>query len=444
MSIRILQVIPDSPAWKAGILPDEYIISINGEEIQDEIDYQACCSVSRLSVTLSDKKGLRQREVLIHKPDWEPLGLCLDETVALKPRPCRNHCLFCFIDQMPKGMRKTLYVKDDDWRLSLMMGNYITLTNVSDDEFDRILRRKVSPLYISIHATDPSVRCRLLRNPSAGNLMPRLSALKEAGLHFHGQIVLCPGINDGDVLKKTIEDFAFFFPAAQSLAIVPVGMTKYREHLSHLEPVDPEKAREIILLVQEYQKRFLSELGTRMIYCSDEFYCVSGIELPSDESYEGYGQIENGVGMIRLLEEECREAMEDLLLSDPLLLDKTKKEHLMIPTGVSVYPYIDRIVHRYAPEKTTITVLPVVNRFFGETITVTGLLVGQDIIDALKMQSGFDRVLLSDTMLRENTDCFLDDLSLKDVEQEIGKPIRVVSNGESLIRALYGMEDHHD
>ena len=223
LSVRIFAVSEGSPAEKAGIAADDRIVSINGEPVTDEIDYQALSAVSALDVVYERENVFRS--VRIRKEEWEPLGLCLDETEAMKPRHCRNKCLFCFIDQLPQGMRETLYVKDDDWRLSMMMGNYVTLTNVNDQEFDRILARKASPLYISVHATDPAARCEILRNKNAGTLMNRLSRLKENGLEFHSQIVLCPGVNDGPVLTKTIEDLATLWPASRSVAIVPVGPT---------------------------------------------------------------------------------------------------------------------------------------------------------------------------------------------------------------------------
>ena len=287
MSVGILTVTPHSPADKAGILPGETLVMINSEPVIDEIDYQSLTSSSRLSLVIMDKNG-RPRDVFIYKSPWEALGLSLDETTAMKPRHCRNHCLFCFVDQLPDGMRDTLYVKDDDWRLSLMMGNYVTLTNVDDAEFARILKRKASPIYISIHATDPDVRIRLLRNPNAGNILERMKQLHDCGIQFHGQIVLCPGVNDGDVLRRTIEDTAALFPSACSLAIVPIGMTCHRVGLTPMQPVTADSARDVIRLAEDFQKRFLRDFGVRFVYPSDEFYCLSGLPLPRDEEYEDY------------------------------------------------------------------------------------------------------------------------------------------------------------
>lgn len=439
MSVRIFAVSEGSPAEKAGIVAEDRIISINGEAITDEIDYQALSAVTKLEIEYQHHDELRK--ALIRKEEWEPLGLRLDEREAMKPRHCRNRCLFCFVDQLPEGMRETLYVKDDDWRLSMMMGNYVTLTNVNDQEFDRIIARKASPLFISVHATDPQTRCEILNNKNAGSLMNRLSRLKDNGLEFHCQIVLCPGVNDGTVMNRTIEDLASLWPASRSLAIVPVGLTKHREGLASLKGFDADSARRLISEVSDYQKRFLKELGTRFVFPSDEFYCICGEPLPQNDEYEDYPQIENGVGMLRLLEQECEETSEFLFPVGNI--EKNDPETILIPTGTSAQPFIEKIVNKYKPDTTVAHVIPVINRFFGETITVTGLIVGRDLIDTL---TGIpcDRILLCDTMLRDQTDRFLDDTTLDEVSSALHKPICIVrNNGESLIRALWKMEENN-
>ena len=439
LPIRILSVTPGSPADNAGIHPDELIISVNHEMIQDEIDYQALTATSDLIVQVQD--GQVVRELHIVKDEWEPLGLCLDETEAMKPRHCRNHCVFCFVDQLPRGMRETMYVKDDDWRLSMMMGNYVTLTNVSDREFNRILARKASPLYISVHATTPHVRCAMLRNPNAGNLMQRLLQLKNTGIEFHCQIVLCPGINDGEILRRSVEDLASLYPAARSVAVVPVGLTAHRSGLPDLERFNAKTAGELIDTLDAFQQRFLREIGTRFVFPSDEFYCLSGRTIPPEETYEDYPQIENGVGMLRLLEQECREAFEDLIQENPR--GNPPSRTLLIPTGVSAQPFIRNLAEKYAPGGTSVNVITVINRFFGETITVTGLITGQDLIHTLK-GIDCDEILICDTMLRENTDRFLDDMTLDNVRSALNRPVRIVRNtGDSFIRALWGMEEQN-
>ena len=439
--IRILSVSPSSPAEKAGIRSGESIVSINGEQVIDEIDFQALITHPHLEMEIADKDGA-VRPVTVAKSRWESLGVVLDETVIMKPRSCRNHCIFCFIDQMPKGMRRSLYVRDDDWRLSLMMGNYVTLTNVDDEEFARILRRKASPLYISVHATDPEVRCRMLRNPNAGNILERLTAMKNHGLQFHAQIVLCPGYNDGKILKKTLEDLASLWPSSLSVAIVPIGVTRFRDKLTQIPIVDQESAEQLTREVVLFQERCLKEFGTRFAFLSDEFYCIAGMDMPKEEIYEDYPQIENGVGMIRQFEEECEEAFHELSEKDLPRPDHTVR--LAIPTGVSVAPHIEKLCELYAPNWAKTEVIPVVNRFFGETITVTGLIVGRDLLHSLEGKT-YDVVLISGSMLRENTECFLDDMTLDEVREKAGKPIRVVENtGEAFIRALYQLEDNDE
>lgn len=437
LSVRIFAVTGGSPACNAGIVAGDRIISINGEPVTDEIDYQSLSAVRNPDILfLHDDKT---RHIKIRKDEWEPLGLCLDETEAMKPRHCRNRCLFCFVDQLPQGMRDTLYVKDDDWRLSLMMGNYVTLTNVNDEEFERILNRRASPLYISVHATDPLIRCEMLRNKNAGSLMDRLIRLKENGLEFHCQVVLCPGVNDGPVLERTVKDLVSLWPASRSLAIVPVGLTKHRQGLAPLKGFDKDTSRSLIDTVYGWQRLFLKEIGTRFVFPSDEFYCICGDPVPNVTEYEDFPQIENGVGMLRLLEQECEEAWE-FLFADGLPAE-TVPETILIPTGVSARPYIEKIVNRYKPDGLTVQVIPVINRFFGETITVTGLIVGRDLIDTLK-GIGCDSILLCDTMLRDQTDRFLDDTTVTEVSTALGKTVRIVrNNGESLVRALWGMED---
>ena len=439
--IRILSVSSSSPAEKAGIRSGESIVSINGEPVIDDIDFQSLIVHPHLEMEIADKKGA-VRPVTIAKSRWESLGVVLDETVVMTPRRCRNHCIFCFIDQMPKGMRRSLYVRDDDWRLSLMMGNYVTLTNVDDKEFDRLLRRKASPLYISVHATDPEVRCRMLRNPNAGNILERLTAMKNHGLQFHSQIVLCPGYNDGGVLNKTLEDLASLWPSALSVAIVPIGVTKFRKNLTQISCVDQEAAESLARELSMFQERCLLKFGTRFAFLSDEFYCIAGLNLPEKKNYEDFPQIENGVGMIRQFEEECEEAFRELPSED--LPHPSRTLRIVIPTGFSAAPHIARICELYAPFWTCVEVIPVKNRFFGETITVTGLIVGQDLLYALNGKE-FDMVLISATMLRENTECFLDDMTLQQVRDQIGKPICIVENkGEAFIRALYQLEDDHE
>ncbi len=437
MAIQILSVVCGSLASRAGIQAGEILLRINGEEILDEIDYQALIQASRLRVELQNIQG-DTRTIFIRKSFSAPLGLRLDERAVLEPRVCKNHCVFCFVDQMPSGMRPTLYVKDDDWRLSLMMGNFVTLTNVDDREFDRILRRKASPLYISVHATDPETRIKMLRNPSAGNLMDRLKRMKEAGIRFHCQVVLCPGLNDGAILHQTIVDLAGLYPAALSLAIVPIGLTGHRENLYSIRGYTAQEAGEMVRDFELIQAYYLKTLGTRFLFPADEFYSLAGLPVPSEECYEGYPQIENGIGMLRQLAQECEEYY-------PILQEKRKKlaplppRHLLIPTGISALSYIQELVEKYAAQDDLVEVFPVENRFFGPSVTVTGLITGRDLLASLQGKKG-DQVLISRAMLRENDDTFLDDLTLAEAEKQAGLPILAVSSrGQDFLEALHGI-----
>ncbi len=439
MAIRILSVTGHSMAERVGIQPGETLLKINGEDILDEIDYQALTAGHKLKIALQAVDGT-ERELTVLKKPWVPLGLTLDERAVLSPRECKNHCIFCFVDQLPKGLRKSLYVRDDDWRLSLMMGNFVTLTNVDDREFERIIRRKASPLYISVHATDPAVRVKMLRNPQAGNLLERLRIMKENGLRFHCQVVLCPGINDGPVLHQTIVDLAALYPSALSLAVVPVGLTTHRGKLPELKMFDRDSARSLLTDLELIQAYYLKTMGTRFVYPSDEFYSIAARPVPDEEFYEGYPQIENGVGMLTLMAAECEEAF-------PSIRERSRaaglpgKRRILIPTGVSALSFIRGLVEKYAPPEEKIQVIPVPNHFFGETVTVTGLIVGRDLISSLEGLRA-DLILISESMLRENTDCFLDDTTVTEIQTRLGIPIRVVDNhGDSFLKALYGLEE---
>lgn len=433
MSHVITHVQPGSVADKAGINAGDTLIQINGEDVIDQIDYQAlsCHRSLRLALSRPDGSAYTAR---VFKGEYDPLGLQLEETLVSKPRRCHNKCIFCFIDQMRPGLRPSLYVKDDDWRLSLMMGNYVTLTNVSDTEFDRIIRRKASPLYISVHATEAKVRCAIMNNAKASDLMPRLKRLKEEGLHFHCQVVLCPGWNDGDVLRRTLEDLESLIPAALSVALVPVGLTGYREGLTEITPYTSRSAAELLEMIKPYQERFLNAYGTRFVFPSDEFYCLSGHSIPDDLHYEDYPQIENGVGLVRQFWQSVEVAYND----NPSPAVKPRK--ILIACGVSMAPEMEKIVSAYAPGEVQVTVKPIYNDFFGRSITVTGLLTGGDLI---KQLSGItaDEIMICESMLRNEGDLFLDDMSLEEVRRALPAPLTVCPNdGQAFYELLCGLE----
>lgn len=431
MSTAITHVQPGSIAQRLGLVAGDKLVSIAGEPIIDQIDYQALTAQERFDMMVEDAGG-QTRTVHVRKEDWEPLGLTLDQTIVSKPRPCRNHCIFCFIDQMPPGMRKTLYVKDDDWRLSLMMGNYITMTNIDDHELDRIIRRKVSPLFVSVQCTDPDMRVKLLRNPNAAKIMDNLRLLKANGIRFHAQMVLCPGWNDGEILKKSLEDLETLRPAVQSIALVPIGLTKFRDGLPYIKPYNKQMAADLIESVKPYQERFLREIGTRLVFPADEFYCLSGLPLPTDEEYEDYPQIENGVGMLRMFETDLEYAAEDLPMTE------TPPRRICIATGTSVAPFLRELANKHAPRGTTVEVRPIVNKFFGESVTVAGLITGQDLV-AQCQDVQADEILIVRSMIRAEGDLFLDNMSVDEVRAKLPCLLKITENsGEGFWRAISG------
>lgn len=433
MSSTITHVQEGSIAWRIGLRAGDVLERIAGEPVIDQIDYQALTAQERFPIDIT--RGGKPMTVRVRKADWEPLGVTLDQSIVSKPRACKNHCVFCFIDQMPPGMRNTLYVKDDDWRLSLMMGNFITMTNLSESELQRIIRRKVSPLYISVHVTDPDVRVRLLRNPHAGDIMDKLRLLKDSGIRFHCQLVLCPGWNDGDVLLRSIADLRTLVPAACSVALVPVGLTKHRDGLAEIQPYTAESAAALIHTIQPLQQQFLEEIGTRFVFPADEFYCLSGLPLPEDEAYEDYPQLENGVGMLRMFETDLRFAAQD----EPVA--QTPPRRLVIACGTSIAAQMQHWCDALAPKGTTVQVVPIVNHFFGESVTVTGLITGGDLVGQLQGVS-CDEILICRNMVRNEGDLFLDDMTLEDVRKSLPAPLRLVENtGEGFWRALSGLEE---
>lgn len=428
---RISAVASGSLAQRRGIMPGDVLLSMNGEPIIDEIDYQALSSNRRIRLCLQKSDG-SERELTIIKADSVPLGLQFDDSIIGNPRTCSNNCLFCFINQMPEGMRKSLYIKDDDWRLSLLMGNYITLTNISEAEFARIIRRRASPLYISVHATDMLLRAQILGNKHGARLMQRLEHLEQAGLSFHLQLVLCPGLNDGDVLKRSLVDLLALHPAAVSVAVVPVGLTSHRDKLPLIHLYTKDEAKEVIAICETFQQEAISKNGTRFAFPADEFFSIAGRPVPETGYYEHFAQIENGIGMLRQFEDELREAK--LQEGQYTAIFPSKK--VLLPCGTALEPYLSEWVKDYAPDYIKATVVPIRNDFFGETVTVSGLITAKDLISQL---SGIpaDEVLIVDTMLNNEKTLFLDDLSPEDVQNALGVPVHIFSNhGGDFYQAL--------
>lgn len=432
MAQRVVSVEQDSIAEELGILPGDELVSINGERVIDFIDYQALSANEEIDLVML--RGGEQIEYSLEKDDWEPLGMVFENDMMSGIRNCANKCIFCFVDQLPAGVRETMRVKDDDWRMSLMMGNYVTLTNVGDKELDRIIKRGASPLYISVHATDPELRCHLLGNPKAGNIMDQLKKLADAGIQFHTQAVLCPGINDGEQLERTIEDIASLYPAAQSLALVPVGLTEHREGLENLRPYRPHEAQAVLDIADAWRKELRNMFGTNFVFPSDEFYLQAKREVPSDASYEGYEQIDNGIGLIRLFRTEFEDAYADL--PDKLRKEKPVKHELAIACGTSIGRELRDLTESHPIAGVHCTVYPLKNTFFGETVTVSGLLTGGDLITQLKGIE-CEAILIPEVMLRDGEDTFLDDSTVSDVEKALGKRIVVVGRrGDEFVQAL--------
>ncbi len=429
MSTVITSIDRRSPAERAGIKAGEKLISIGGHPVVDVLDYRFFGYDPNPELVL-ERSGVR-RTVRVRKEEGDELGLNFETYLMDEPRPCSNHCLFCFVDQMAPGCRDTLYFKDDDARLSFLMGNYITLTNLSDREAQRIIDLRISPINVSVHATDPKVHCVLLGNKNAGRSLELMQAFGRAGIQMNGQIVLCPGWNDGAQLQRTMEDMAEW--GFVSCSVVPVGLTKYRQGLSKLRPVDREEANAVISQVEAFGEKCLAECGSRKFFCSDELYIRAGRDLPEEDFYEGYVQLENGVGMLRSL---ITEFESGLRLED----DPAKVSPFTIATGVSARPYLQTLLVK-AEEKLGIQgqVVAIENDFFGHTIDVAGLVTGRDLIAQLKGRDLGERVLIPVNMLRHGGDVFLDDTTVPEVEKALGVPVTVVEqDGFDLLDAMLG------
>lgn len=416
MKHRIERVDVGSICHELGITSGDFLISIDGHTVYDVIDYEALTCSERLSLSFERSTG-ETAEYEVDKELYEPLGLNFSSGLMSPVRRCANHCVFCFIDQMPRGNRNTLYFKDDDWRLSLIMGNYVTLTNVSEVEFNRIIERRVSPLYISVHATDGAVRKAMVRSKNADQIMNRLQRLSAAGLSFHSQVVLCPGYNDKAVLKNTLEDLYTLCPYARSVAIVPVGLTAYRDGLAPVSPVSRQSAAEALSLIESFKAEHNIE---GFAYASDELYLCAGMSLPQYDYYGDFDQIENGVGLFRLFEHGFLETLRELPCANSFI----KLDSLC---GVSIAPLMQRLFLQLKNYGIDIAVHPVINDFFGHTVTVSGLVTAGDIIKQYKGRLSGKAVLIPRTMLREGDPVFLDGMRLDQLSSELNRPVFPVS-----------------
>lgn len=431
--LLITDVEKNSIADDLGMKPGDRLLAINDRPVQDILDYRFLCAAEEVLVRLVTEAG-EEWEIEIEKEYEDDLGLDFGEHSFGPTRRCRNKCLFCFVDQMAPKLRETLYVKDDDYRLSFWQGNFVTLTNVDDEELHRIIEQKLSPLYISVHTTNPELRKKMLTNRHAGKILEQLHSLAEGGIEMQTQIVLCPEINDGEELKRSIEDLAKLWPQVHSLAVVPVGMTRFREGLHGLRTFTREEALAVVAMIEEYQKRFLKEWDYPFVYASDEFYVMAGKTIPPTENYGDFPQTENGIGLARLFLDEWEQAEPDL----PQSLAEPRRITLI--TGASGASFLQSITDRLNQIKGLTAHLEVVqNRFFGETVTVTGLLTAQDIIGALKEREIGDLLILPRVMLRDGEDVFLDDLRLQDVSEQLGVTVEAVEGPYDLVEIITGL-----
>ena len=434
MSTIVKEVTPRSPADRTGIRPGDTLKEVNGHRIVDVLDYKFYTYDPKLTLTLTDSHG-KDYTVKVRKREGEDLGLEFETYLMDRARSCANNCIFCFVDQMPKGMRSTLYFKDDDARLSFLMGNYITLTNLSPREIQRIIDLRISPINVSVHTTDPALRCEMLGNRRAGESIEVMRRLAENGICMNCQIVACPGINDGAALQRTMEELAEMHPGVDSVSVVPVGLTKYREGLYPLKGYDKESAAAVIDQVEAFGKQCMERFGTTVFWCSDEFYLMAQRPLPEDEYYEDYRQMENGVGMLRSLETEFMAGLRTCDVPDAI-------PSFTIATGHSAAPMIEQLLERAKEQIPGLQgqVVAITNHFFGERITVSGLVTGRDLIDQLKDVALGERLLLPDSMLRYHENVFLDDVTIEQVSAELGVPVTFVGqDGMELCDAMLGL-----
>ncbi len=429
-----------SIAHEFNIEAGDLLLSVNGEEIKDYFDYEFMIRASYIEVLVEKASG-EQWLLEIDKEEDEELGLIFKNGMMDEYRSCSNRCIFCFIDQLPKGMRRELYFKDDDSRLSFLHGNYVTLTNMSDDDIDRIIRYHMSPVYISFQTTNKELRCRMLGNRNAGDSLLKAEKLCRAGIEMNGQIVLCKDINDKKELERSIEDLSLYAPFLQSLSIVPVGLTKYREGLFPLQPFEKEDADIVIDLVESWQKRMFKEFGYHFVHASDEFYLLAGRKLPEAGCYDGYLQYENGVGMLRSFMDEFDEAIE--YIKESRDINRGLIREVSAATGLLAYETIKKMAERLQAlfPGLSFRVFPVRNEFFGERITVTGLLTGGDIVRALKGEEIGEVLLLSENMAMEEEPVLLDDMSIGEIETALQVKVDIVkSNGWEFAEKALGIK----
>ena len=429
----VKDVLPGSIAQEMGIETGDKLLSVNGHEIQDIFDFQYYVEDEEI-VLLIEKADGEQWEMEIEKDADEQLGIEFEQGLMDEYRSCCNKCIFCFIDQMPPGMRDTLYFKDDDSRLSFLQGNYVTLTNMSSHDIERIIRYRLEPINISFQTMNSELRCRMLHNRFAGEALKKADMLYQGGIEMNGQIVLCKGINDGAELEHSIRELTRYLPLLKSVSVVPVGLTKYRDGLYPLEPFTKKDAEEVLGIIHRWQEKLYREHGTHFIHAGDEWYLLADEAVPEKERYDGYLQLENGVGMLRLLFEEFQDAYE-------ALPGDAEKREVSIATGKLAYPYISELAGRLMEKypETKIHVYAIRNDFFGERITVSGLVTGQDLLAQLEGRELGNALLIPCNMLKADEDVFLDDITVEQLSDALQVPAVIVkSSGQDLISAILG------
>lgn len=435
MAVKIFDVTTGSHADKAGIKKGETLLSINSNEIVDVLDYRFYQVNRKLTLEVADEdKNVRTIEMT--KGEYEEIGLEFETYLMDKQHSCRNKCIFCFIDQLPKGMRESLYFKDDDSRLSFLFGNYITLTNITEHEIDRIIKMHISPINVSVHTTNPELRCKMMNNRFAGDTLKYLKRFADAGITLNCQIVSCPGINDGDELVRTLTDLENL--GVNMTAIVPVGLTRYRENLYPLVPYNKETAGQTIDIIEKMGDECVKKHGRRIFFPGDEFYLLAEREIPSPEFYEDFSALEDGIGMIAYLTDDVSWKLEELDADESLCHKVT------IACGEGVFPYMKRIMSMINEKFPNITIntRAIKNNFFGGGVNVSGLVTGGDLIDQLRGDDLGDRLIITSSMLRFENDLFLDDVSTDDVERELGVTlVPVNNNGNDLVEAVIGGKD---
>ena len=427
----ISAVTPGSIAEEMEIEPGDVLVSVNGQEPEDVFDYRYLMNEEEVLVVIRKPDG-EEWELEIEKEYEDDLGMEFENGLMDDYRSCRNKCMFCFIDQLPKGMRDTLYFKDDDSRLSFLQGNYLTLTNMSEHDLEKIIYYKLSPINISFQATNPELRCKMLHNRFAGDVMDKVRRLKEAGIMMNGQIVLCRGVNDGEELDRSIRDLVTLMPELQSVSVVPVGLTRYRDGLYPLEPFTKEDACKVLDLICSWQEKLLKEYGTHFIHAGDEWYILAERPMPEEMTYDGYLQLENGVGMVRLLKEEVDAYLKKLPGDD-------RKRRVTIATGELAAPYLREHVAsiRGKYPNVEVQVITVKNEFFGGKITVAGLLTGQDLVKQLKGKDLGEELLLSINMLKSDEPIFLDDMTVEQLQTALQIKVSIVeSSGNDFVNCI--------